>query len=73
MKFSFSTNAFVAYSLRDAVERIADLGYEGVEILADTPHLYPRAVNASDLARLGRLLARLSLQAININANNAVG
>jgi sugar phosphate isomerase/epimerase len=73
MRFSFSTNAFVTHSLLDAVEKIAGLGYEGVEILADTPHLYPHSVNASDLARLGRLLTRLNLQVVNVNANTAVG
>ena len=41
MKLAFSTNAFVRYPVTEAVERIAAAGYEGVELLADVPHLYP--------------------------------
>ncbi len=73
MKFSFSTNAFVRYSVLEAVERIARVGYEGVELLADTPHLFPDSVTTSDLERLQALLDRTALQVANINANTAVG
>jgi fructoselysine 3-epimerase len=73
MKFSFSTNAFGRHSVFDAVERIAALGYEGVELLADVPHLYADSVTASDLDRLKELLGRTGLAVANINANTAVG
>ena len=73
MKLSFSTNAFVNYSIFEAVERIAAIGYQGVELLADTPHLYAPAVSASDLKKLGELLDQKGLQVANINANTAMG
>ena len=41
LEFGFSTNAFRDYRLGDAIEIIADAGYDGVELLFDEPHLYP--------------------------------
>ena len=73
MQLSFSTNAFVKYSVLEAVERIAAVGYEGVELLADVPHLYADSVAETDLERLKALLDRTRLQVANINANTAAG
>lgn len=73
MKLSFSTNAFVRCSVFEAVERIAATGYQGVELLADTPHLYAHSVAARDLEKLKELLDRNKLQVANINANTAMG
>lgn len=73
MKLSFSTNAFTNFSVFRAVEAIADTGYSGIELLADSPHLYPFATTDSDLARLESLLQAKGLEVANINANTAVG
>lgn len=73
MRLSFSTNGFVEYSVFEAVERIAEIGYEGVELLADTPHLYADTVSERDLERVGEILAKRGISAANINANTAVG
>jgi protein FrlC len=73
MKLSFSTNAFVRYSVFEAVEKIAAAGYRGVELLADAPHLYPDSTTSRDLEKLGRILDRTGLRAVNINANTAAG
>ena len=73
MRLSFSTNAFVRSSVFHAVERIAAIGYEGVELLADSPHLYADSVSASDLGTLADVLNRTGLKVANINANTAMG
>lgn len=73
MKISFSTNAFVRYSVFEAVEKIAAIGYEGVELLADYPHLYAPVITRSDLDRLKELLDRTGLRVANVNANTAMG
>ncbi len=73
MKLSFSTNAFVNFSVLDAIETIAGAGYAGVEILADAPHLYPFSTSDSDLERIAGLLEKTGVRAANINANTAVG
>ena len=51
MKLSFSTNAFVKYPVCEAVRKIAAIGYEGVELLADVPHLYADSVTTAELSQ----------------------
>jgi len=41
MIFGYSTNAFVKFTLSESIEKIAKLGFQGVEIMGDRPHLYP--------------------------------
>ena len=45
MKLAFSTNAYTRFSLTQALEGIRAAGFEGVEILADTPHAYPDSID----------------------------
>jgi sugar phosphate isomerase/epimerase len=73
MKLSFSTNAFVRFSVAEAIETIARTGYSGVEILADVPHLYPFSTTDRDLAQIASCLEKNRIFAANINANNAAG
>lgn len=73
MNLSFSTNAFVRFPLCAAVEIIAALGYEGVEILADVPHLFVQDATAADIEDLRRVLARTGLKLASLNANTATG
>ncbi len=70
---AFSTNAYTRYSIFAAIKRIAAIGYPGVELLADTPHLYPESVQRTDIDRLSALASNLELKVVNINANTAVG
>ncbi len=73
MKLSFSTNAFVEHTLKDAIGHIAALGYEGVEILADVPHLYADRCSRGDLRRLKEVLKSFRIRVANVNANTAMG
>ncbi len=73
MKLSFSTNAFVRFSLVEAVKHIALLGFDGVEIVADVPHFYAENVSHKNLKALRGLLGSLGIRAANVNANTAVG
>ena len=73
MKLSFSTNAFVRFSVAEAIEIIAKTGYSGVEILADVPHLYPFSTTGPDLDEVAASLKKNRIEAANINANTAVG
>ncbi|HEX8947609.1 MAG TPA: sugar phosphate isomerase/epimerase family protein [Dissulfurispiraceae bacterium] len=73
MKLAFSTNAFVRYSVFKAIEKIAEIGYEGVELVADIPHLYIYSITESDMKKLKETIARSHIQVANINANTARG
>lgn len=68
MKFAFSANAFRKYSLIDTIEILADLGYQGIEIMADIPHAYPPDLRDTDIAAILSALDRCHMRISNINA-----
>lgn len=68
MTLGYSTNAFVRFSLSDAIARIARLGFKGVEIMADRPHLYPPDYDAAALKRLKAQITQADLKITNINS-----
>ena len=72
-QLAFSTNAYVHHSLPEAVRRIADHGYAGVELLGDEPHAYFPDFDGDDEERLQRALDETGLAVSNVNANTATG
>jgi sugar phosphate isomerase/epimerase len=72
-KLAFSTNAYTRFSLPEAVERIADHGYAGVELLGDAPHAYFPEFGDEDRAALDEALAETGVAVSNVNANTATG
>lgn len=68
MIFGYSTNAFVKFSLTESLEKIAELGFRGVEIMGDRPHLYPPDFESTDINRLKKILETHHLKVTNINS-----
>ena len=68
MKFAFSSNAFLRYSLTETIRILSALGYQGIEIMADVPHAYPKHLSAGDLADIRSALDDHGLAISNINA-----
>ncbi len=68
MVFGYSTNAFVKFSLFESIERIAKLGFKGVEIMGDRPHLYPPDFGPDEIIQLKAALAKHQLKVTNINS-----
>ncbi len=68
MKLAFSTNAFRRYSLADTLDILGEIGYRGVEIMADAPHAYPLALTNRDIKEIRSALDRNRLEISNINA-----
>ncbi len=68
MILGYSTNAFVKFSVFEALEKIARLGFLGVEIMCDRPHLYPPDYGEEDLARLKSLINEHGLKVTNLNS-----
>ena len=68
MVFGYSTNAFVKFSLLESIERIAKLGFRGVEIMGDRPHLYPPDFGPEKIEALKNKLDRHRLKITNINS-----
>jgi sugar phosphate isomerase/epimerase len=68
MKFGFSANAFREYDPIDAIEIIADAGYDGIELLFDQPHLYPPEADEEDIDRVQEALRDNDIEISNCNA-----
>jgi sugar phosphate isomerase/epimerase len=67
MVFAYSSNAFVKHSLAESIEKIARLGFKGIEIMCDKPHLYPPDFTPDDMTAIGRALEKHGLKATNLN------
>lgn len=68
MKFAFSTNAFRKFSFSGASEAIAKAGYEGVEIMCDTPHAFPGHLTGEGIRGIKEALRQNHLSISNLNA-----
>ncbi len=73
VELAFSTNAFTEYALPEAVRRVADHGYDGVELLGDDPHAYFPEFDQERERRLQQALAETGISVSNVNANTAMG
>lgn len=70
-RFAYSSNAFTRTDLASAIEAIARLGYAGIEVLADAPHLDPARVASRDAEEIGRRIRAAGLAVANVNVNTA--
>src|ERR1700756_3354511 len=68
MRLAFSTNAYLRFSFREAVTRLARIGYTGVEIMADVPHAWPAFLLEEQKQALRDALKANQLEISNVNA-----
>jgi sugar phosphate isomerase/epimerase len=68
MRLAFSTNAYLHHSFTDAVARLAAIGYQGVEIMADVPHAWPAYLLPEQKQGIRDALAQNRLAISNINS-----
>ncbi|MCI0738089.1 MAG: sugar phosphate isomerase/epimerase [Gemmataceae bacterium] len=68
MKLAFSTNAYLKFPFADAVRRLAQIGYRGVEIMADVPHAWPAYLLDEQKAAIRQVLTENGQAISNINA-----
>ena len=73
VELAFSTNAYTEHSLPEAIRRIADRGYDGVELLGDEPHAYFPTFDGEDEHDVREALDATGLSVSNVNANTAMG
>jgi sugar phosphate isomerase/epimerase len=65
MRWGYGTNGFTSHRLHDALGIIADLGYDGVALTLDQPHLDPFADDlAAQTAAVARRLDGLGLDLV---------
>ena len=67
-RLAFSTNAFKKNTLDEAIDAIGDVGYTGVELMADLHHAYPPTMDGSRRRNVQKHLAQRKLPVSNVNA-----
>src|SRR5688572_26499910 len=68
MKLAFSTNAYLRFPFDEAAGRIAALGYEGLELMADVPHAWPAGLLEGPKRAIVEAMRRHGLAFSNVNA-----
>src|SRR3989339_1730392 len=68
MRLAYSSNAYTQFSIEETIERIAGLGYQGLELLADVPHAWPAGLLTERKQAIARALAQHHLAIANVNA-----
>src|SRR5271168_4403403 len=68
MRLAFSTNAYLRYPFDEAADRIAAIGYEGLELLADVPHAWPAGLLPVQKRAILEAMEQSRLAFSNINA-----
>src|SRR5262245_57153651 len=68
MKFAFSTNAYMRYPFEEAAARIAEIGYSGLELMADVPHAWPAGLLSGPKKAIREAMSRHGLTFSNVNA-----
>jgi len=61
MKIATSTSVLYLYDIFDAVDLVADCGFEGVDIWGGRPHLYRKDYNPTQMEQLKTRLAERNL------------
>lgn len=68
MRLAFSSNAYMHFSIEDTIRQIAELGYSGIEVLADVPHAWPAGLLEERKQSIRGQLAKHNLAISNVNA-----
>lgn len=68
MILGYSTNAYTRFCLVEAIRHIGELGFRGVELMGDRPHLYPPDFSDEALAQLRETIGAYGLKVTNINS-----
>jgi sugar phosphate isomerase/epimerase len=68
MKLAFSSNAYMNHSIEETIARVAAIGYQGIELLADVPHAWPAGLLPERKESIRNSLLEHGLTISNINA-----
>ncbi len=64
LAFGYNTNGFAHHDVLDAIDVMAELGYEGVALTLDVHHLHPLRASARDVERVAAALRARSLRSV---------
>ena len=62
MKLSISTKLYFNYTLEETIQRVAKLGYPGIEIWGGRPHAYYKDINKSSVSSIINSIEKAGLE-----------
>jgi len=68
MNLAYSSNAYRRWSIGEAIERIARIGFRGMELMADAPHAWPMTIGDTAVNDIRCRLDACELTLSNVNA-----
>lgn len=68
MNLAYSANAYRRFPIEEAVDRIAALGFRGIELMADRPHLWPPDTTDERAGAIRDRIRSHGLHIANVNA-----
>lgn len=68
IRLAFSTNAYLRFPFDEAARRIAAIGYEGLELMADVPHAWPAGLLPESRRAIVESMGAAGLAFSNVNA-----
>lgn len=68
MRLAFSTNAYMRFPFDEAAARIARIGYDGLELMADVPHAWPAGLLEGPKREIRKAMETNKLAFSNVNA-----
>jgi sugar phosphate isomerase/epimerase len=68
IRLAFSTNAYLRFPFEEAAARIAAIGYDGLELMADVPHAWPAGLLEGPKRAIRESMERHGLEFSNVNA-----
>jgi protein FrlC len=72
MKIGFSSNAFSNMSISNAIECLSKIGYDGIEIVLDSPHAF-LPLESIEIYNIKNSLKTNNLLVTNLNSNTVNG
>ena len=72
MKTGFSSNAFTKTSLFEGIEILSDIGYDGIEIVLDSPHAF-LPLKKEQINEIQNTIEKNNLEITNLNSNTVSG
>jgi sugar phosphate isomerase/epimerase len=68
MQLAFSSNAYMNHSIEETIARVAAIGYQGIELLADVPHAWPAGLLPERKESIRNSLMEHGMTISNVNA-----
>jgi len=72
MKTGFSSNAFTKINLFDGIEILSKIGYDGIEIVLDSPHAF-LPLKKEQINEIQNTIKKNNLEITNLNSNTVSG